>query len=103
MQNTEETFVCERKLYEKTFKKENIGNIKNFIQEQALKDGFKIVLPTGVKENYIYFICNRGGKSKKPEGDGKRAKPSKKIGKNFFIILSLSIRMPFSTFIYLQR
>jgi len=75
--------------YAINFQKEKVQEIKKQLQEQALKEGFKLIMDTGYKGNCFYMICYRGGKKREAEGTGKRSKASAKIGK--FLSLSLSL------------
>ena len=52
-------------------------NIK--LEEQAIKDGFKLRKPTGAKDSALYYICHRGGKNEEKETQAKRSKSSIKI------------------------
>ena len=77
------------KILRKNFKKQEIGNIKVENQEQALKEGFNKIVR--VERKFCILFYSRGGKSKKPKGEGKRSKPSKQIGKDYFKLIIIFI------------
>ena len=51
-------YTKEYKISSFFFEQEEFDNIKVAFKG-ALQEGFKIVMPTGYKENYVYFLCNR--------------------------------------------
>jgi len=73
---------CKEEDYKKVFAKEEFPEVESLLKEKAIKDGFELKRPTGIKKNSIYFVCGRAGKFEK-QGDGKRSTSSKKIGINY--------------------
>lgn len=83
MQEENKGFVCRPEPYEKTFFYADLEAVEISLKNQAIKDGFELVKDTGDKQNSIYYRCSRGGKPRAPQGTGKRAKVSKKIGNKY--------------------
>lgn len=77
-----QNLTCLEESYDRNFAQAEAQVVKSELQNQALNDGFKLVMDTGKKGNCIYYICNRGGKIRETESVGKRSKKSIKIGKN---------------------
>jgi len=86
------SFTCEKSDFEREFKKEDVETEVAYLKEKALSNGFALRKATGNKKNSFYFECHRSGKVES-KGDGKRAKPSKRIS-NYLIYLSSSSRLP---------
>jgi len=61
---------------------EDPEEIKSYFQYWALEKGFELSKSTGTKSYALYLNCSRSGKPRKfAQAEGKRSKPSKKIGK----------------------
>jgi len=82
MSEEKQTYLkCDSKKYSRSFSREELSDIQTEFKDHALKEGFESIKPTGLKNNSVYFVCARAGKSQK-QGDGKRSKSSKRIGNN---------------------
>jgi len=75
---------CIPEKYSSTYSDFELDKLEEDLKKQALKDGFKLSKETGKKDLHIYFVCNRAGKPRFRGAEGKRTKPSKKIGKTVF-------------------
>ena len=85
----------------KSLEFESSESLKLYLQTWALKNGFEVTKSTGTKAYAVYFKCSRSGKPRKfAKAEGKRSKPSKKIGNNSKFFLSHCLGCPF-TFAFL--
>ena len=75
-----DSLICVESNYNPSFSAEDMTPTIAKLKQQAINDGFVLSSYTGKKTNALRFQCHRSKLPRETKGDGKRSKPSKKIG-----------------------